>query len=303
MPKIGPYSLFIQDDLTDPDITSDTASDTQHEYVLLDATYDEDTTPDFPFHSQYQGEIELDVNKTQVYTIAMLFEHVFDDGSTFSSDPRKVIQRIGQGAIAPWAMNDFSSISVVPSGQFDPSLFSRPVRLIIKLQVSAAAAFKIESLSVTQAKATFWQLTYDEPEPEPEPAPEPSPALFLFSGEDALADWLNVAERSPRLSAALAAAREIVTARVSAPRVGNYQLANRALPESLDLATTMIAAQFYDRRKSIFGVDSFSVEGEAGFGFLTTDPTIQMLLAPWLAPRFGAAPTTPQDAGLSNIVV
>ena len=106
--------------------------------------------------------------------------------------------------------------------------------------------------------------------------------VLPLSSPDKLADWIKE-EVSQRLVESLDSARGVISTRV----VDFDDHAN--LPAELHRACTMMAAAMHQRSDSIYGVDAFAVGNEAGVGFLMSDPTINMLLAPWLRPTLGVA--------------
>ena len=110
----------------------------------------------------------------------------------------------------------------------------------------------------------------------------PRAPLALSSIAD-LSDWIGEDPPSKRMDDSLAAARDVITARVSTG------ITDDDIPAALHRAATMMAAAMHQRIDSVFGVDAFSVGGESAAGFLTSDPTINMLLRPYLAPMLGSA--------------
>jgi len=115
-------------------------------------------------------------------------------------------------------------------------------------------------------------------------------APLELSSAQAVADWLGEPGTVDAvLVQSLEAARELVTAAVSLPRLGDHLAGGGALPASLHRFTMMQAAQLHRRQRSIFGVDQFSA-GEESPVLLIEDPTMRKLIAPWLAPAVAGAP-------------
>lgn len=112
------------------------------------------------------------------------------------------------------------------------------------------------------------------------------PVLELSSAEQ-LSDWLGV-PITARLVESLQAARDTISARL------RPDVAAGSIPDAVHRAATMMAASIHERRESVYGVEAFSVglgaDGAGGVGWMTTDPTIRMLLRPWVQPPLGVAP-------------
>ena len=87
------------------------------------------------------------------------------------------------------------------------------------------------------------------------------------------------------LSESLAAAREFLTDHL----IESLQEAEAdALPVRLHRACKMIAARFFRREDSVYGVEAFGLGGELG-GVLLADPTVSELIGPFRRPHIGAA--------------
>ena len=120
-----------------------------------------------------------------------------------------------------------------------------------------------------------------------------SVVLALSSVTD-VAEWVGggdePAEITPTLIGSLEAAREIISSMVDMDRVDTDNL-----PAALHRAATMKAAQLHLRTESVYGVEAYSLSGDAG-GFLSVDPAIRELIAPWRRPSVGVSRLTADTA-------
>ena len=118
-------------------------------------------------------------------------------------------------------------------------------------------------------------------------------AVLALSSADDVAAWLQlppnrtVDERerdNARISAGLQAAREWISGNVTVAATTPAA----SIPQSLHLACTLLASRWVSRADSIYGIEAFSLGGEAG-GVLTNDPDIRRLLGPYRR-QFGVYP-------------
>jgi len=107
-------------------------------------------------------------------------------------------------------------------------------------------------------------------------------AVLPLSSLADLSDWIGDPP-DDRMRRSLESARDVISARVSST------ITEDDIPTALHRACTMMAAAMHERSESVFGVDAFSIGGDTAVGFLTSDPTISMLLRPYLAPALGFA--------------
>ena len=115
------------------------------------------------------------------------------------------------------------------------------------------------------------------------PAAREGRASLNLSSVEELAEWIGETPDA-RLVNSLDAARAVITEMVVSFADGV------PLPPPLHRAALMTAAAMHERRDSVFGVEAFAVGAADGVGFLTSDPTITKLLAPYLSLGFGGAP-------------
>ena len=114
-------------------------------------------------------------------------------------------------------------------------------------------------LSSTEDVAAYLGLRYDLEEPQ------------------------RQADIDSNLQESLQSAREFLTDRM----LESLQDEKTAdLPSRLHRACKMVAARFFRREDSIYGVEAFGLAGELG-GVLLADPTISELIGPYIRPRIG----------------
>ena len=102
-----------------------------------------------------------------------------------------------------------------------------------------------------------------------------------LSSTDRVARWLGEPSTADEeLLESLAAACELLAARVDIDRVDAFVDRNGHLPHTLNRWVTMTAARLHRRSRSIYGADQFAVGAESPT-LLLRDPTLAELIAPW----------------------
>lgn len=132
------------------------------------------------------------------------------------------------------------------------------------------------------------------------------PEPIVWATVQDVEDWLGLPDtRTPleraddahRVALALESATSWVQARVKP--ASEYPPGYLASRPELKQAVIMLAARWYSRRESIYGLDAIAIGGEGG-PVLTTDPDIQRLIQDYRRSSFGGYPLPEQRLGDSS---
>ena len=174
------YKFFEQEPLAVTAITTDTAIPASGAGVtqtwLAKKRYSEGLIAG-PFHTVYEGEIDIVLAASQTVVLQLTTVHTFSNGKTLST-PHTERFRVNADDAATIPMSAFSSITPLVTGEITlddgsqldvtDAILAEAVDIAITAEITVEQnavrrAGSIKSLAANRAKVTFWQLSKTDP--------------------------------------------------------------------------------------------------------------------------------------------